>query len=108
MRCSPRRTFATPAGVAVSLPTRTNRPSSARREPVVPRKLTPEEHRQRYGWDHRRERARWAEVVALGGCVCVRCGLPIAPGEPWDLDHLDQGDDDDYRGPSHRGCNRAA
>jgi hypothetical protein len=63
-------------------------------------------HNDRYGWHHRMERAKWAEVVALGGCLCVRCNEPITADEPWDLDHADDGVT--YNGPAHQGCNRAA
>jgi hypothetical protein len=44
--------------------------------------------------------------VAAGGVRCARCGDPIAPGEPWDLDHRD-GSPNEYLGPSHAACNRA-
>jgi hypothetical protein len=60
----------------------------------------------RYGTHYKRLRKRWALVVRAGNAVCWRCGLPIAPGQPWDLGH----DDDDpnvHRGPEHRACNRA-
>jgi hypothetical protein len=51
-------------------------------------------------------RAAWARKVAAGGVLCAHCGLPILPGEAWDLGH----DDTDRRfwtGPEHRRCNRA-
>src|SRR4051794_29556780 len=41
------------------------------------------------------------------GRPCVRCGLPMLPGQPLDLDH----DDDNpahYRGVAHSHCNRSA
>jgi hypothetical protein len=59
-----------------------------------------------YGSAHQTLRAGWTQRVAAGGVRCARCGLPIAPGEPWDLGH----DDYDRRiwtGPEHRRCNRA-
>jgi hypothetical protein len=40
------------------------------------------------------------------GSLCVRCGLPILPGQPVDLDHTD--DRAAYLGWSHSRCNRAA
>jgi hypothetical protein len=40
------------------------------------------------------------------GSACVRCGRPILPGQPWDLDHSD--DRATYLGPAHRRCNRSA
>src|SRR5262245_9435285 len=58
-----------------------------------------------YGGVHRATRARFARTVLTGGARCWRCGLPILPGEAWDLGH----DDDDrsrYRGPEHVACNR--
>jgi hypothetical protein len=64
--------------------------------------------KRRYGRAHRLVRKKYASVVAAGGAVCARCGKPIAPNEPWDLDH-DDGDplQRRYLGPSHRSCNRA-
>lgn len=59
-----------------------------------------------YGAEHRRARAAWAPRVAAGHVVCARCGLLIAPGDPWDLGH-DDADRSKYAGPEHRRCNRA-
>jgi hypothetical protein len=59
-----------------------------------------------YGQEHRAERARWAESVALGGVACARCGALILPGEAWDLGHSD--DRTRWTGPEHARCNRAA
>lgn len=42
-----------------------------------------------YGWAHQRVRARLEPFVRSGRAVCVRCDLPIEPGEPWDLGHND-------------------
>lgn len=59
-----------------------------------------------YGAEHQRERKRLEPMVARGEARCARCGLPIAPGSEWDLDHDDH-DRRKYLGPSHRSCNRA-
>jgi hypothetical protein len=58
-----------------------------------------------YGSRHQGLRRAWARKVAAG-VLCVRCGLPIVPGEPWDLGHDDY-DRNVYTGPEHRACNRA-
>ena len=57
-----------------------------------------------YGTKHQNLRRALAPVVDAGGALCSRCGKPIEPGEPWDLDHSD--DRAGYLGPSHRACNR--
>jgi hypothetical protein len=59
-----------------------------------------------YGAAHRTVRAQVARLVAAGGARCARCGLPIVPGTPWDLDHA--AGKNGYLGPSHRRCNRQA
>lgn len=59
-----------------------------------------------YGAGHQRLRTSWARKVAAGKVICWRCELRISPLEAWDLGHDDQ-DRDVYRGPEHRGCNRA-
>jgi hypothetical protein len=65
-------------------------------------------HNDKYGWPHRRLRAKFARLVAAGAAVCTRCGYPIEPGTSWDLDHLDYGAPGDYAGPAHARCNRQA
>jgi hypothetical protein len=60
-----------------------------------------------YGYRHQLRRKRWASRVATGLVECARCSLPIAPGEPWDLGHVD-GDKSRYAGPEHRYCNRSS
>ncbi|TYB97129.1 hypothetical protein FXF53_20510 [Micromonospora sp. WP24] len=59
-----------------------------------------------YGWQHQQIRAQWAPQVATGRVICWRCGEHIPRGAPWDLGHDDH-NRDVYRGPEHRGCNRA-
>ncbi len=54
-------------------------------------------------------RARWASLLPL---PCTRCGRPVEPGTPWDVDHmvpLSAGGSPgwDNQGPAHRSCNRA-
>ena len=64
--------------------------------------------RQRgYGWEHQVLRRKVARIVNEGRAHCSRCGRPILPGSPWDLDHDDR-DRSRYRGPSHRLCNQRA
>jgi hypothetical protein len=65
-------------------------------------------NRQQRGYDrdHDAERARWAPLVDSGAVACARCGQPILPGSPWDLDH--DATRTSWLGPSHAACNRAA
>jgi hypothetical protein len=58
-----------------------------------------------YGYQHKKLRAQWKVKVEAGEVDCARCGHPIEPGTPWDLDHNE--DRTAYLGPSHRACNRA-
>jgi hypothetical protein len=59
----------------------------------------------RYGRHHKALRKRLEPKVAAGMVRCARCGRPIIPGTPWDLDHSD--DRLGYRGASHAAYNRA-
>lgn len=60
-----------------------------------------------YGTAHRRMRAQWWRRLASGEQVtCPRCGLPILPGQCWDLGHNDARNA--WTGPEHAHCNRAA
>jgi hypothetical protein len=59
-----------------------------------------------YGTAHQRLREFYAPLVLSGQQLCARCGRLIAPGEPWDLGHVD-GDRSRYSGPEHRWCNRS-
>jgi hypothetical protein len=83
--------------------------SSRNRFGVRHRKTKPvdREHYIRYGTAHRQLRKRWARRVERGDVECWRCGNPIDPREPFDLDHVDGGGPTDYYGPSHARCNRA-
>jgi hypothetical protein len=60
-----------------------------------------------YGWQHQKERARWAKRVEKGDVICARCRRPILPGQKWDLGHLDGTERTVYSGPEHARCNRA-
>jgi hypothetical protein len=63
-------------------------------------------HKRGYGTRHYKLRKQLAPLVASGQAICSRCRLPILPGEPWDLGHVD-GSKTEYAGPEHRRCNRA-
>ena len=58
-----------------------------------------------YGAAHRRERKRWRLLVDEGQVNCCLCGKWLAPGSPFDLDHL-PGTTDQYRGAACVRCNR--
>jgi len=58
----------------------------------------------RYGGPH--QSLRRAGRPYAYGQPCVRCGRPMLPGQPIDLDHTD--DRGGYLGWSHATCNRAA
>ncbi|MGH8835719.1 MAG: hypothetical protein ACRDWG_12120 [Actinomycetes bacterium] len=58
----------------------------------------------RYGGEH--QALRRAALPYAAGSACARCGRPILPGQPVDLDHTD--DRAGYLGWSHRRCNRSA
>lgn len=53
-----------------------------------------------YGSSHQTRRKRLAPQVEAGETTCWRCGLPIRPGQQWDLGHSDH-DRSQYRGPEH-------
>ena len=57
-----------------------------------------------YGAAHQAKRARL--LAAAYGQPCTRCGRPMLPGQPLDLDHTDNRTG--YRGFSHRSCNQQA
>lgn len=59
-----------------------------------------------YGTEHRNLRETLRPQVEAGTVRCWRCGLPISPGQRWDLGH-DDIDRSRYRGPEHTACNRA-
>jgi hypothetical protein len=58
----------------------------------------------RYGGTH--QATRRAMLPYAAGSLCCRCGRPILPGQPVDLDHRDDGVG--YRGLAHARCNRQA
>lgn len=60
-----------------------------------------------YNRDHKALRARLKPQVATGTVICSwpGCGLPILPGQAWDLGHM-AGRPGVYAGPQHASCNR--
>lgn len=59
-----------------------------------------------YGGSHAKERKKWEPIVRAGRAICARCGKPIHPAAPFDLDHAE--DRRYYIGVSHMACNRRA
>jgi hypothetical protein len=54
---------------------------------------------------HKKLRKTWLARLAMNpGMPCVRCGQPMWPGMPVELDHSD--DRTFYLGLSHKACNR--
>jgi hypothetical protein len=55
-------------------------------------------------------RAEWGHRIKAGETVlCQRCGQPIHPSQPFDLDHtqaIANGGGNGRAAPSHRSCNR--
>ena len=69
--------------------------------------MRPPGAKAKYGFLHQELRKQLAPRVAAGVVTCWRCGELIAPGEPFDLGHVD-GDPSRYAGPEHRHCSRAS
>jgi len=67
-------------------------------------KLTQEQ--RGYGVRRKNLRKKLQRVVEAGEAICARCGLPIQPWDPFDLDHDDH-DRSRYLGASHVRCNRS-
>ena len=70
----------------------------------------PATRRDKYGLEHKRQRARWAPLVQRGEAQCHAkvCLMPsrlIAPGSRWDLGHDPTGTT--WTGPEHPTCNRS-
>jgi hypothetical protein len=59
---------------------------------------------RRYGPEHQALRTQLLDTEI--GTPCARCGKPLLPSQPIDLDHTDDGRG--YRGLSHARCNRRA
>jgi hypothetical protein len=58
-----------------------------------------------YGGEHQRIRRSLLATLAPG-TPCPRCGQPMHPSQPLDLDHTD--DRTGYQGLAHQSCNRRA
>lgn len=61
----------------------------------------------------RRSRAHFAAMVEAGDCVCPKCGLPIVPGQRWQVGHqqdqaLGGSHDLVNLAPEHGTCNESA
>ncbi len=88
--------------------------ATTRRGKFGPRPTTTQ---RQYGWQHQKERARYARIVDAGNAYCQqgipgngssgKCYYPtrwIQPGTPWALGHTD--DRTSYIGPCHALCNQ--
>jgi hypothetical protein len=77
--------------------------SSRNRYCLQHRKTKPRDpmHDVIYGTAHRPLGAQVKSRVLAGLAICARCGEPIRPDEPWDLDHRD--DRRGYLAPSTTG-----
>jgi predicted kinase len=95
-----------PAPSGVSLPEAIRPRRQARERERERRRDRPNATDRGYDYRHKMLRRQIAPEVEAGGVACARCGLPIAPGTPWDLGH-DDFDRSRYSGPEHRRCNRA-
>jgi hypothetical protein len=58
------------------------------------------------GYGTRHQAIRRALLPGAYGQPCIRCGQPLQPGQPIELDHTD--DRRGYAGFAHRWCNRSA
>lgn len=57
-------------------------------------------------------RAKWRQIIAAEAVPCSKCGYPLEPGMPFDLDHIEARDnggavwDPGNLWPAHVSCNR--
>jgi hypothetical protein len=58
------------------------------------------------GWGNQHQKLRKALLPSAYGTPCVRCGLPMLPGQKLHLDHND--DRTGWLGFSHQSCNLRA
>jgi hypothetical protein len=65
-----------------------------------------EQHSQLYDRQHKMGRVAWTRQVEAGFVKCRRCGVPIRPGELWDMGHFE--DKRVPARPEHLKCNRGA
>ena len=66
-------------------------------------------HRIKYGPEHRKLREAWKPIVEVGGAICAHpgCGRPILAGAKWDLGHRYSPEGWPLESmPMHPACNR--
>lgn len=56
-----------------------------------------------YGRNHK----RIAAMICATASACWVCGEGARPGDPWQADHVQQGDPDSPLAAAHRSCNIA-